>query len=169
MTDVETELARTSEEIAASPEEVFDALLDPAALADWFLAPNDGSTRDWDVDPVAGGAWRARTVAPDGTTGTIAGEIVTIEAPRLLELRWRPLPDECSESTVRFDLEPVWRDGERVTQITVTHVAHASLASLASRAMMQARGVSASHAADDVFPYRIVCALRRYLAAIVLS
>lgn len=166
MTDVETELARTTEEISAAPEEVFDALLDPEALADWFRAPNGGTTRDWEVDPVAAGDWRARTVAPDGTSGTIAGAIVTIDAPRLLELRWHPLPGEISESTVRFDLEPVWRDGERATRITVTHVAHSPLA---SRALMQANGSSAARAVDDALPYRIVCALRRYLAAIVVA
>lgn len=166
MTDVETEIARTSEEIAASPEEVFDALLDPAALADWFRAPNDGSTSEWEIEPEPGGAWRARTVAPDGTPGTLAGEILTLDAPRLLELRWHSLPGELSESTVRFDLEPVWREGERATRVTVTHIAHSPLA---ARTMMRGRGITSAHAVDGALPYQIVCALRRFLSAVVVA
>lgn len=166
MTDVETEIARTTEEISAAPEEVFDALLDPEALAGWFRAPNGGSTQDWEVDPVPGGAWRARTVAPDGTPGTIAGEIVTIDAPRLLELRWRRLPGELSESTVRFDLEPAWHDGARVTRVTVTHVAQAPLA---ARALVQGELSFAGHDEGAALPYRIVGALCRYIASVVVA
>lgn len=165
MTDVRTELAHATEEIDASPEEVFDALLDPDALAQWFSAPDDGSTRDWQVDAVSGGAWEAHTVAPDGTPGTLVGEIVTIDPPRALELRWHTAPGDAAGSSVRFDLEPVWRGGERITRITVTHVADRPLA---SRVVMGTR-LGRTNSWHIARPARIARALRAYLDTLVAA
>lgn len=163
MTDARTELAHATEEIDASPEEVFDALLDPEALARWFSAPDEGRTRDWHVDAVPGGAWEAHTVAPDGTPGTLAGEIVTIDPPRALELRWHTAPGDAAGSSVRFDLEPVWRGGERITRITVTHVADRPWA---SRVVMGA-GLCRTNHPHSARAAGILGVLRAYLACAV--
>ena len=133
MTDLHSALARASEVIAAAPEDVFEALLDPEALAEWFILPDGGRTRDWEVEPVPGGAWRARTVAPDGSEGEMRGDVLAVDAPHLLELRWHRSSQGDVGSTVRFDLEPIWRLGERATRLTVTHVADQPLA---ARVMM---------------------------------
>ncbi len=129
MTDDCTLLGQATEEIAAPPEEVFEALLDPQALAEWFHPPGDGATQDWQVDMRPGGAWRARTIAPDGIEGELRGELVTLDAPRVLELRWHVGPGLAPGSTVRYVLEPIWRHGERGTRLTVTHVAGSPLPS----------------------------------------
>ncbi|MEP7381305.1 MAG: SRPBCC domain-containing protein [Gemmatimonadota bacterium] len=134
MTDDCPLLGQASEEIAAPPEEVFEALLDPQALAEWFLPPGDGATQDWRVDMLPGGAWRARTIAPDGVEGELSGELVTLDAPRVLELRWHVGPGLPPGSTVRYDLEPIWLHGDRGTRLTVTHV---SGSPLPSRVTMQ--------------------------------
>lgn len=122
MSDESTMHVSATEEIAAPPEEVFEALTDPEALEQWFLAPGAATTHDWELDLAPGGEWRARTVAPDGSEGVMHGEFVTIDAPHTLELTWHTSWEEFVPTTVRYDLEPIWVDGERATRLTVTHV-----------------------------------------------
>lgn len=165
MTDVRTELAHAIEEIDASPEEVFDALLDPESLSEWFRAPDDARTRDWRVEPVPGGSWEARTVAPDGTSGSLMGEIVTIDPSRTLELRWREAAGDSADSSVRFDLEPIWRGGERVTRITVTHVSHPPLI---SRVVMRGRSGTARER-GTTRAAQVIFALRAFISSAVAA
>lgn len=116
-------LADATVDIAASPDEVFEALLDPAALAAWFGVPGGGPTRDWQVDPTAGGRWRARGTAADGTPVELHGSIAHMEPPHVLEWRWFVGPGGALPSTVRYDLEPHWHEGELATRLRVRHVA----------------------------------------------
>jgi uncharacterized protein YndB with AHSA1/START domain len=114
-------VVRATEEIAAPPEEVFEALTDPGALQEWFLTPG-GTTHAWELDLTPGGEWQARTLAPDGEEGVLHGAVVTIDAPHTLELTWHTSWDDFAAGTVRYDLEPMWMNGERATRLTVTHV-----------------------------------------------
>ena len=116
-----TPVVRVTEEIAAPPEEVFEALTDPEALGEWFLAPG-GTTRDWELDLAPGGEWSARTVTPDGAEGVLHGDVITVDAPNTLELTWHTSDDDFAPSRVRYDLEPIWVNGECATRLTVTHV-----------------------------------------------
>jgi uncharacterized protein YndB with AHSA1/START domain len=117
------EIADASIDIDAPPDEVYEALLDPEALASWFGLPGGGTTHGWSVDPTPGGAWRARGKAVDGTPVTLHGTVIRMEPPRTLEWRWFIGPDGAVPSTVRYDLEPTWRDGEPGTRLRVRHVA----------------------------------------------
>jgi uncharacterized protein YndB with AHSA1/START domain len=163
--DRHTQLARASHEIAAAPEDVFDALVDPEALAEWFTPPDDGRSREWEVEPVPGGAWRARTVAPDGTEGELRGDIVTVDAPHLLELRWHRAAHDDAGSLVRFELEPIWRLGERATRLTVTHVADNPFAARVTMGGARALGAAPRFASFVTVPAQLLRSFVSYFAS----
>ena len=96
-------------EIDAPAEAVWDALIDPLALAAWFGA-------DAEIDFRPGGAVRFRW--PDGTERR--GLVTELDPPRRLAFRWRGLRtfeaglSAADATVVTFTLEPQ-RDGTRVT------------------------------------------------------
>lgn len=82
----------TEIEIAAPPERVFNALIDPAQLTRWFTNPGC-PTKLWEMDAKAGG--RYRYVTEEGSTKVnevsqfeCHGEILEIDPPRLLAYSW---------------------------------------------------------------------------------
>jgi len=130
-------VVRTVVDIAAPPAQVFEALTDPRELAAWW--GGDGArTLDSQADARPGGAWRIRTVDPDGTERTVGGEYRVVDAPSRLEHTWRAA-DDAATSVVRYDLEPLVVDGADGTRLTVTHRAPTALASTLSLA---ARGAA---------------------------
>ena len=101
------EVVRIERDFAATPAEIWRMLTEPTRLAIWLQAVVD-------LDPQPGGAITLRF----GSTGTtIHGEIVQIDAPRVLEYTWR-LADEPS-SLVRFELYPT--AARAVTRLRLTH------------------------------------------------
>jgi uncharacterized protein YndB with AHSA1/START domain len=97
--------------VAAPPDVVWDALTDPAELAEWFGA-------DAEVDLRVGGAVWFRW--PDGSERR--GLVIDLDPPRLLAFRWRELRSGdaglaiADATVVAFTLEA---DG-RGTRVTVT-------------------------------------------------
>lgn len=96
--------------VPASPEQLWDALTEPLALAAWF-----GSQVEWDLRP--GG--RARFVGDDGTRR--GGVIDAVLPGRHLRFRWWPEGASGSEgqagaSQVSYDLEP----DDEGTRLTIT-------------------------------------------------
>jgi uncharacterized protein YndB with AHSA1/START domain len=90
--------------IPASAEQLWDALTEPALLADWF-----GAEVQWDLRP--GG--RARFVGEDGTVR--GGVVDDVRPGRHLRFRWWPEDgDDAGASQVSYDLEPE-EDGTRLT------------------------------------------------------
>jgi uncharacterized protein YndB with AHSA1/START domain len=140
-------VVRTSVDIAAPPDAVFEALTDPAELAEWWGSEDTYRTKDWTVDPTEGGAWRATTVDPDGREGALGGTFTEVDAPRVLETTWRTSWDDA-ESTVRWELAPAVVDGGAGTRLTVTHTGptvHAT-ACLAMAGLLSATyGVRTAH------------------------
>ena len=119
-------IVRASVDIAASPAEVFRALVEPRELAAWLGGEpmpadprSDQSERD--STPPTGAAWRAPAIAPDGTTGIVAGEYVTVLPPHILETTWRASWNDFATERVRFQLVPVDVGGVAGTRVTVTH------------------------------------------------
>ncbi|HEY3356105.1 MAG TPA: SRPBCC family protein [Polyangia bacterium] len=98
--------------IAATPEKVWNALIDPKMTARYWQHEN---VSDWRP----GSRWEHRSAEADRTL-RLVGRIVESAAPRRLVLTWAFPDDEAHEekhSRVTFDLEP-YRD---VVRLTVTH------------------------------------------------
>ena len=65
--------------------------------------------------------WRAPAVAPDGTSGTVAGEYQLVLPPHVLETTWRASWNDFATERVRFQLAPADVAGVAGTRVTVTH------------------------------------------------
>lgn len=123
-------MIQASVEIAAPPEHVFAALIDPEQLAHWWGgidATGVPVARDWRVDARPGGRWSARATAPDGRAGLLRGEYLAFEPGRRLEFTWRASWDGFATTVVRYELVPISVNGIAGTRITVTHTAVAAL------------------------------------------
>jgi uncharacterized protein YndB with AHSA1/START domain len=129
---------RATVEIAAPPEEVFEALTDPAQLEEWWGTPDSYHTSGWQLEPRSGGEWSVHTEAPDGTEASVHGEYRVVDPPRTLEFTWAASWDDFAETTVRFDLAPAVVRGVSGTRVTVTH---SGLGALDIRAQAHARCV----------------------------
>jgi uncharacterized protein YndB with AHSA1/START domain len=107
--------------IAATPDEVWQALTDPDLSAAWWAHRN---VSDWQP----GSAWEHRRL--DGSAADIAGIVLTADPPTRLALSWanpgdgtpvagaaRPAGDRGAPSRVSIELTP-HRD---IVRLTVTH------------------------------------------------
>lgn len=117
---------RASVDIAAPPADVFRALVDPRELSAWLggtampASPRDDLPPElWAASP--GAPWRAPAIAPDGTTGTVAGEYLSVVPPQRLETTWRASWNDFATERVRFELVPIDVSGVEGTRVTVTH------------------------------------------------
>lgn len=106
-------------EIAAPPEQVFEALTDARELREWW--GEDGSlVLDTESDVRPGGAWEVRTIDPNGDEHSFGGEYRVVDPPHRLEQSWQSAED-AEPSIVRYDLEPLEVEGTEGTRLTVTH------------------------------------------------
>ncbi len=103
----------------ASPERVFEALVNPVALAKWF-APNDEMTVVAEFDPVPGGRYRVEMRHSLGNVHTVGGIYETVDAPNQLVFTWKWEGEQMGamgESRVAISLKEV--DGG--TELTLVH------------------------------------------------
>ena len=100
--------------IAASAEDLFDAWLDPEALAEW-MRPGAIQRSQARVDPQVGGSYE---VIMHGEKGTIThrGVYKLIDRPRRLVFTWTS-PFAGENTLVTVDFRPV----DRRTEVIVTH------------------------------------------------
>jgi uncharacterized protein YndB with AHSA1/START domain len=105
-------------EIEATPDVVFNAMIDPEQLAAWWGSPETYRTSNWQVDLRPGGEWSttAKNVS-DGRNGVVRGRYLEVERPRLLVYTWQPSWDDFAETTIRVELTPT-RTG---TRVRITH------------------------------------------------
>jgi uncharacterized protein YndB with AHSA1/START domain len=101
--------------IAASPEDLFDAWLDPHALAVW-MRPGPVVSSVAKVDPREGGCYE---ITMQGQSGPIVhkGVYVHIDRPKRLVFTWASLGTEMRDTLVTVDFVPA---GKR-TEVIVTH------------------------------------------------
>jgi uncharacterized protein YndB with AHSA1/START domain len=101
--------------IAASAEDLFDAWLDPQALAQW-MRPGTIESTVAHVEPRVGGAYE---ITMQSASGPIRHQGVyrCIERPRRLVFTWISPPTELQETLVTVDFIPA---GKR-TEVIVTH------------------------------------------------
>lgn len=82
-TGPETDIAMTRH-LAASPEEVYDALLDADHIDSWW-GPEGCTTETHSMDPRVGGLWHHTMTVPDGTEFPNYVRYLVLERPRLIE------------------------------------------------------------------------------------
>ncbi len=73
--------------IAASPERVFNAFLDPETLARWW-GPEGHGAAEVSLDQREGGRWRTVIISPDGTRYPVSGIYRVIDRPNRLVMSW---------------------------------------------------------------------------------
>jgi uncharacterized protein YndB with AHSA1/START domain len=101
--------------IAASAEDLFDAWLDPEALAQW-MRPGTINSTVARVEPRVGGSYE---ITMQGQSGPIVhkGVYRAIERPNRLVFTWISGPTENTETLVTVDFVRV----DRRTEVIVTH------------------------------------------------
>ena len=103
--------------IAAPAQQVFDAWLNPAAMAEWMRPCSSGSKRsDVKVEAREGGAFEIVMHVPSGPVRH-TGVYQTIDAPRRLVFTWNSVHAGQNDSLVTVEFHP---DGQ-ATEVVVTH------------------------------------------------
>jgi uncharacterized protein YndB with AHSA1/START domain len=96
--------------IAASPEEVFRAIVDPELVVKWWGGQGAGQSfrcERFECDLRAGGRWRTIGVDAGGRPFEAAGEYIEVDPPRLLVQTWTASwTAEQLVTTVRWELQP---------------------------------------------------------------
>ena len=127
MTTAATTMIEVSRHIAASPEAVFDAWLDPGSARLWLFATESGAMERCEIDPRVGG--RFAIVERRGETlAEHFGEYVELDRPNRLAFDfWTSFSDERTRITVTvapdgdgslltLRHEGVWADWEEKTR-----------------------------------------------------
>lgn len=102
--------------LAASAEEVYEAWLDPQALAQW-MRPIPGGHTEASGDARVGGGFLI-VMHGNGTRYPTRGEYLRLERPRLLEFTWYPDGDGAWKSIVTVTLKQL---GAERTELTLQH------------------------------------------------
>ena len=106
--------------IAATPEKVWQALVETDLMREWWVDPNAGCARVNVSDWKPGSRWEHQRADDTGTVD-IVGKVVETTPPRRLVFTWaRPkdAEDDSKHSHVAFDIEPY---GRGLVRLTVTH------------------------------------------------
>lgn len=95
--------------IAAAPEEVFHALVDPAVVVKWWGgqgAEQSFRCTRFQSDLRPGGRWRSSGIDGQGRPFEASGEYVEVDPPRLLVQTWVASWTAQVTTTVRWELKP---------------------------------------------------------------
>jgi len=95
--------------IAAPPERVFQALVDPQQVVKWWGGEGEGQSFRCTVfqcDLRPGGKWRSAGVDAHGHPFEVVGEYLEVDPTRLLVHTWMASWTGGVETTVRWELEP---------------------------------------------------------------
>jgi uncharacterized protein YndB with AHSA1/START domain len=107
--------------IAVHPERVFQALVDPEQVVQWWGQAGIYRCTTFSADLRTGGRWRSSGVGPDGNNFEVTGEYVEVDPPRLLVHTWVASWTGEVETTVRWELTPT-------NEGTLVRVRHSGLA-----------------------------------------
>jgi uncharacterized protein YndB with AHSA1/START domain len=90
--------------IAVRPERVFQALVEPNQVVQWWGAPQVYRCTHFSSDLRAGGQWQSLGIGPDGNNFEIRGEYLEIDRPHLLVYTWVASWTGDAKATVRWEL-----------------------------------------------------------------
>jgi uncharacterized protein YndB with AHSA1/START domain len=107
-------------QIAAPPERVFQALIDPKQAMEWWR--NDTvSIEEFHLEPRTGGRWGYQTkqVVDGANKFRVEGEVLAYDPPRLLAYTWiaNLHEDKARRTEVRWELTPA----SNGTLVKLTH------------------------------------------------
>ena len=106
--------------IAVAPERVFEALVDPGQLVQWWGQNGVYRCTHFSADLRVGGKWRSSGEGPQGSF-EVTGEYLQIEPPCLLVYSWVASWTGAAKTTVRWELTPS-------DQGTLVRIRHSGLA-----------------------------------------
>lgn len=92
--------------IAAPPERVFRAVVDPKQMPLWWGQKELYRITEWKNDLRVGGKWSSVGVGADGTAFGVDGEYLEVDPPRLLVHTWISSWSGALKTVVRWELEP---------------------------------------------------------------
>lgn len=95
--------------IAAPPEDVFRALVNPELVVKWWGGQGAGQSfrcTHFESDLRVGGKWRSSGIDGQGHPFEAAGEYVELDPPRLLVQTWVASWTAQMKTTVRWELQP---------------------------------------------------------------
>jgi uncharacterized protein YndB with AHSA1/START domain len=107
--------------IAVSPERVFQALVDPKQVVQWWGQAGVYCCREFHSDLRAGGRWRSAGVDGQGHSFEVFGEYLETDPQRLLVHTWVASWTGDVKTTVRWELEHT-KEG------TLVRIRHSGLA-----------------------------------------
>jgi uncharacterized protein YndB with AHSA1/START domain len=109
--------------IAAPPDRVFQALIDPRQVMSWWTSP-DCQIESFAMEPRKGGRWKYDTKPSELNVNEVSkfhcdGEVLEYDPPRLLAYTWIANwhDDKTRRTVVRWELTP--KAGG--TQVKITH------------------------------------------------
>ena len=91
--------------IAAPLERVYQALIDPSQVVQWWGQPGIYRCTRFESDPRAGGKWRSVGIDGNGLQFEVLGEYLEVDPPRLLSSTWRATWTGDVETKIRWELE----------------------------------------------------------------
>jgi uncharacterized protein YndB with AHSA1/START domain len=103
--------------IAVAPERVFEALVDPAQVPQWWGKEGVYVCKLYEADLRIGGGWRSSGIGPDGNPFEVKGKFLEIDRPRILAYTWIASWTGDAQTTVRWELVPTAQG----TQVTIRH------------------------------------------------
>lgn len=107
--------------IDASPERVFDALVRPEQVVQWWGQKGIYRCTEFHSDLRVGGKWRSVGLDGQGKTFVVSGQYLIVDPPRALASTWVATWTGAVETTIRWELEPN-------NQGTLVRVRHSGLA-----------------------------------------
>jgi uncharacterized protein YndB with AHSA1/START domain len=104
--------------IEAPPEAVFESLVTPEELEQWWGQDGMYRTHDWKIDLRPGGERSCLATGPTGAVMTVRGVHLEVDPPHTLSHTWNPSWEtDLPETTVRYTLTAV-------PEGTLLHIEH---------------------------------------------
>jgi uncharacterized protein YndB with AHSA1/START domain len=107
--------------VEAPPDRVFQALVDPKQVVQWWGQTGVYRCTKFHADLRAGGKWSSAGVDGEGRTFEVSGEYLEVDPPRLLVYTWVASWTGEVKTTVRWELEAT-------SQGTLVRICHSGFA-----------------------------------------